>query len=205
MQSDGEGLEDEDVSDTESEDEASERSEEESENEWEEEAPVAEQLAPSDEENEFGVDEEKEKGGGAAEASEGGAEDAGAGEAGEEDDGAGLEDSGDEADEGEGEERRFKRRRTAKPTNEAIGDEGSAEEDGEADADEAIRATAIAKAARRARREKVSSYYSGASHGLPSSLVLFDLCYTLNRTENDQIWLACIGLTDFYLHEKVTS
>jgi len=64
---------------------------------------------------------------------------------------------------------------------------------------------AEARKLRRARRSQISDYYSGESFGLPSAMVLFDLCYSLNRAENDQIWLACLGLTDHFLHHKVST
>jgi hypothetical protein len=148
-------------------------------------------------------------------------------EAGEDDDEEKGEDEDDEAlndseeeDTGEGQDasgegvssRRMKKRKASTanlPGRDGDGNllgQGSEDELGEGADDEnhaAVSTAAAMRAARRDRRARVASYYEGCHHGLPSALVLFDLCSKLNRADNDQIWLACLGITDSFVNEKV--
>ena len=57
---------------------------------------------------------------------------------------------------------------------------------------------------RRERRRELRQYYAACSNGLPSSLVVFDLCHSFNKIQNDQIWCACVGVTDHYVHQKMS-
>lgn len=58
--------------------------------------------------------------------------------------------------------------------------------------------TAETRRMERQRREK--EYYRGSYYGMPASYVLYFLSQQLNRSTNDMIWLAIVGLTDHYLH-----
>lgn len=85
----------------------------------------------------------------------------------------------------------------------SAGDGSDGELGDESETHAAVSTAAAVRAARRDRRARVASYYEGCHHGLPSALVLFDLCSKLNRADNDQIWLACLGITDSFVNEKV--
>jgi len=88
-------------------------------------------------------------------------------------------------------------------TGDGSDDEPGGEDDGDGENHAAVSTAAARRAARRDRRARVASYYEGCHFGLPSALVLFDLCSKLNRADNDQIWLACLGITDSFVNEKV--
>ena len=64
-------------------------------------------------------------------------------------------------------------------------------------------ARAAERAERRERRRKVRHYYGTTKFGLPSSVVVFDLCSTMSQIQNDQIWAACVGVTDHFINQKM--
>jgi cell division control protein 45 len=56
-----------------------------------------------------------------------------------------------------------------------------------------------------ARRQKLQSYYaSGSYYGSPASYVLYSVATQLRFGNNaDLLWLACVGVTDAYLHARL--
>ena len=61
------------------------------------------------------------------------------------------------------------------------------------------------RALRKQRRTRVRLHYSsGSYHGSPSSWTAYTLCHQLRFGDiPDLLWLACVGLTDAYLHGKL--
>jgi len=56
---------------------------------------------------------------------------------------------------------------------------------------------------RREMRRLVRRYYSAAWHGCASAVVLYELVKNLNKSSNELLWLAIVGLTDQLCHERV--
>ncbi|XP_077240127.1 uncharacterized protein LOC143881026 [Tasmannia lanceolata] len=54
------------------------------------------------------------------------------------------------------------------------------------------------------RRLKKEYYKLGTFHGKPSGCIMFDLSHSLRRNNNELLWLACVSLTDQFVHEKLT-
>ena len=46
-------------------------------------------------------------------------------------------------------------------------------------------------------------YYSASWHGTAASLLCYSLVTSLNKSSNDLLWLAIVGLTDQLVHERV--
>ncbi|CAM9438816.1 unnamed protein product [Ascophyllum nodosum] len=53
------------------------------------------------------------------------------------------------------------------------------------------------------RRQRIRQYYNGASHSSASAVQLFAMAMQLNKDTNDLLWLAIVGLTDQYIHQKI--
>ena len=57
------------------------------------------------------------------------------------------------------------------------------------------------KLLRKLRRE----YYNmGTFHGKPSGCLMFELAHSLRKNTNELLWLACVSLTDQFVHERLT-
>ncbi|KAM0869336.1 hypothetical protein ACQ4PT_040744 [Festuca glaucescens] len=54
----------------------------------------------------------------------------------------------------------------------------------------------------RLRREY---YRLGTFHGEPSGCLMHDLAHALRRNTNHLLWLACVSLTDQFVHERITN
>ncbi|THU67326.1 hypothetical protein C4D60_Mb05t23470 [Musa balbisiana] len=51
-----------------------------------------------------------------------------------------------------------------------------------------------------------SEYYKlGTFHGKPSGCLLFELAHSLRKNTNELLWLACVSLTDQFVHERLTN
>ncbi|KAL5994914.1 hypothetical protein ACLOJK_024971 [Asimina triloba] len=51
-----------------------------------------------------------------------------------------------------------------------------------------------------------SEYYKlGTFHGRPSGCLMFDLSHLLRKNTNELLWLACVSLTDQFVHERLTN
>uniref|UniRef100_A0ACD5WAH5 Uncharacterized protein n=1 Tax=Avena sativa TaxID=4498 RepID=A0ACD5WAH5_AVESA len=68
--------------------------------------------------------------------------------------------------------------------------------DAEADGGDPVRLFA------RLRREY---YRLGTFHGKPSGCLMYDLAHALRRNTNDLLWLACVSLTDQFVHDRITN
>lgn len=56
----------------------------------------------------------------------------------------------------------------------------------------------------RRQNDELNQYYSrGARYGKPSACVLFDLAHMMHRDTSYLLWLALVGLTDQYVHNKM--
>ncbi|CAM9308546.1 unnamed protein product, partial [Hapterophycus canaliculatus] len=53
------------------------------------------------------------------------------------------------------------------------------------------------------RRQRIRQYYNGATHGSASAVQLFAMAMQLNKDTNDLLWLAIVGLTDQYIHQRI--
>ncbi|XP_020584351.1 cell division control protein 45 homolog isoform X2 [Phalaenopsis equestris] len=51
-----------------------------------------------------------------------------------------------------------------------------------------------------------SEYYKlGTFYGKPAGCLMFDLAHSLRKNTNEQLWLACVSLTDQFVHERLTN
>eukprot|EP00904_Undaria_pinnatifida_P002618 jgi/Undpi1/12357/HiC_scaffold_5.g02029.m1 len=67
----------------------------------------------------------------------------------------------------------------------------------------AERALRKARETESSRRQRIRQYYNGASHGSASAVQLFAMAMKLNKDTNDLLWLAIVGLTDQYIHQRI--
>jgi hypothetical protein len=58
---------------------------------------------------------------------------------------------------------------------------------------------------RRRRRRKLQEYYrSGSYFGAPAASLFYELASQLNKDNNNMLWLAILGATDFFLNEQIS-
>lgn len=51
---------------------------------------------------------------------------------------------------------------------------------------------------------KKEYYHLGTFHGKPSGCLMYDLSHLLRKNTNELLWLACVSLTDQFVHERLT-
>ncbi|KAL6511112.1 hypothetical protein OROGR_022236 [Orobanche gracilis] len=54
------------------------------------------------------------------------------------------------------------------------------------------------------RKLKKEYYYMGTFHGKPSGCLMYELSHSLRKNKNELLWLACVALTDQFVHERLT-
>lgn len=54
------------------------------------------------------------------------------------------------------------------------------------------------------RKERATYYLQGLNYGKPSACVMYDLAYEMNQDSSYLLWLALVGLTDHYVHNRIT-
>lgn len=54
------------------------------------------------------------------------------------------------------------------------------------------------------KKLKRDYYKMGTFHGKPSGCLLFELSHLLRKNTNELLWLACVSLTDQFVHERLT-
>ncbi|KAI3742052.1 hypothetical protein L1987_59731 [Smallanthus sonchifolius] len=54
------------------------------------------------------------------------------------------------------------------------------------------------------RKLKKEYYRMGTFHGKPSGCLMYELSNYLRKNTNDLLWLACVALTDQFVHERLT-
>ncbi|KAK6937627.1 CDC45 family [Dillenia turbinata] len=52
---------------------------------------------------------------------------------------------------------------------------------------------------------KKEYYHLGTFHGKPSGCLMFELSHLLRKNSNELLWLACVSLTDQFVHERLTN
>ncbi|KAK1420608.1 hypothetical protein QVD17_22335 [Tagetes erecta] len=55
------------------------------------------------------------------------------------------------------------------------------------------------------RKLKKEYYQMGTFHGKPSGCLMYELSNYLRKNTNDLLWLACVALTDQFVHERLTN
>lgn len=55
------------------------------------------------------------------------------------------------------------------------------------------------------RKLKKEYYSMGTFHGKPSGCLMYDLSHFLRKNTNELLWLACVALTDQFVHERLTN
>lgn len=55
------------------------------------------------------------------------------------------------------------------------------------------------------RKLKRQYYQMGTFHGKPSGCLMYDLSHSLRKNTNEQLWLACVSITDQFVHERLTT
>ena len=48
-------------------------------------------------------------------------------------------------------------------------------------------------------------YRLGTFHGKPSGCLMYDLAHALRKNTNELLWLACVALTDQFVHDRITN
>ncbi|KAL5752536.1 hypothetical protein ACOSQ2_023043 [Xanthoceras sorbifolium] len=54
------------------------------------------------------------------------------------------------------------------------------------------------------KKLKREYYKMGTFHGKPSGCLMYDLSHSLRKNTNELLWLACVSLTDQFVHERLT-
>ncbi|OWM62774.1 cell division control protein 45 homolog [Punica granatum] len=54
------------------------------------------------------------------------------------------------------------------------------------------------------KKLKKDYYHMGTFHGKPSGCLMYDLSHSLRKNTNELLWLACVSLTDQFVHERLT-
>ncbi|KAG6436465.1 hypothetical protein SASPL_101364 [Salvia splendens] len=54
------------------------------------------------------------------------------------------------------------------------------------------------------KKLKRDYYYMGTYHGKPSGCLMYELSHSLRKNTNELLWLACVALTDQFVHERLT-
>ncbi|KAK4752594.1 hypothetical protein SAY87_021392 [Trapa incisa] len=54
------------------------------------------------------------------------------------------------------------------------------------------------------RKLKKDYYHMGTFHGKPSGCLMYELSHSLRRNTNELLWLACVSLTDQFVHDRLT-
>lgn len=54
------------------------------------------------------------------------------------------------------------------------------------------------------RKLKKEYYHMGTFHGKPSGCLMYELCHFLRKNTNELLWLACVSLTDQFIHERLS-
>lgn len=54
------------------------------------------------------------------------------------------------------------------------------------------------------RKLKKEYYHMGTFHGKPSGCLMYDLSHFLRKNTNELLWLACVSLTDQFIHERLS-
>ncbi|KAJ4728461.1 cell division control protein 45-like [Melia azedarach] len=54
------------------------------------------------------------------------------------------------------------------------------------------------------KKLKRDYYRMGTFHGKPSGCLMYDLSHSLRKNTNELLWLACVSLTDQFVHERLT-
>ncbi|GAA0157152.1 replication origin binding protein [Lithospermum erythrorhizon] len=57
---------------------------------------------------------------------------------------------------------------------------------------------------KRFRKLKRQYYCMGSFHGKPSGCLMYDLSHLIRKNTNELLWLACVALTDQFVHERLT-
>eukprot|EP01018_Ginkgo_biloba_P008156 Gb_40696 [translate_table: standard] len=55
------------------------------------------------------------------------------------------------------------------------------------------------------KKLKAEYYRLGTYHGRPSGCLMFDIAHALHKNTNELLWLACVSLTDQFVHERLTN
>lgn len=55
------------------------------------------------------------------------------------------------------------------------------------------------------RKMKREYYHMGTFHGKPSGCLMYELSHSLRKNTNELLWLACVSLTDQFVHERLTN
>ena len=55
------------------------------------------------------------------------------------------------------------------------------------------------------KKLKAEYYRLGTYHGRPSGCLMFDTAHALHKNTNELLWLACVSLTDQFVHERLTN
>eukprot|EP00043_Microstomoeca_roanoka_P009337 m.88894 g.88894 ORF g.88894 m.88894 type:complete len:572 (-) comp14556_c2_seq1:217-1932(-) len=91
-----------------------------------------------------------------------------------------------------------------------ISDEEEEDEEDDDDLDDDARRAKRAKTAdklaeRVEKRNRLQNYYASGSYGISSAVLVGDLVSKLGKSNNSYLWFSAVGLTDQYLHDKISN
>lgn len=55
------------------------------------------------------------------------------------------------------------------------------------------------------KRNKAEYYRTGTFHGRPAGCLLYEVAHSLHKNSNELLWLACVSLTDQFVHERLSA
>ena len=55
------------------------------------------------------------------------------------------------------------------------------------------------------KKNKSEYYRMGTFHGRPAGCLLYEIAHSLHKNSNELLWLACVSLTDQFVHERLSA
>jgi cell division control protein 45 len=51
----------------------------------------------------------------------------------------------------------------------------------------------------------MQEYYAANSYGVSAAVLMWNLASDLGKTDNRMLWLSIVGLTDQFLHDRISA
>lgn len=55
------------------------------------------------------------------------------------------------------------------------------------------------------RKARLAEYYAGSYFGGSVANAVFQMALDMNKSTNEMLWMAIVGVTDLYVHERMDS
>ncbi|KAJ7558995.1 hypothetical protein O6H91_04G064800 [Diphasiastrum complanatum] len=63
----------------------------------------------------------------------------------------------------------------------------------------------VEEARKEMKKKKLEYYKRGTFYGRPAGCLMFEIAHSLHKNTNELLWLACVALTDQFVHERLTT